>query len=136
MSRKVIYSIVGIAIVLLLAAIAVPNFARSRFHSSGEPISLKIRVVAQDGLTPIQGAEVQIISKRAVTDADGNCDIVHYFPARGTIGRSGSCSLSGTLRVTVQGFSVWEKDLPSLFGKSFDYFNKGNQITYVVTLAK
>jgi dipeptidyl aminopeptidase/acylaminoacyl peptidase len=30
----------------------------------------------------------------------------------------------------------WEKDLASLFGASYDYFNRGTQITHVVTLIK
>jgi hypothetical protein len=137
MSRKTISIIVGVAVVVLLAAIAIPNFVPARFTSSvGKPIHFKIRVIAQEGGAPIPCAEVQMNLKRAVADADGYCDIEHYFPAHGIVGRSGVCSLGGTLRVAAQDFSVWEKELASLFGKSYDYFNKGTQITYVVSLAE
>lgn len=121
---------------VLLAVIVIPNFVPARFASSGEPIHFKIRVVTQDGGTPIQDAEVQINAKQAVTDADGQCDIEQSFPAHGVVGRSGECSLGGDLRVTARGFAAWEQELPALFGKSYDYFNKGKQITYVVALTK
>lgn len=136
MSRRIIYSIVGVVIVLLLAAIAIPNFARARFTSSGEPLSFQVRVVDREAGAPIQGAEVQIKATKEVTGADGYCRVVQAFPATGIAGRSASCSLYGTLRVTAPGFLAWEKDLASLFGASYDYFNRGTQITRVVTLSK
>ena len=136
MSRKLIYSIVAVIIALLLAAIAIPNFARARFTSSGEPLAFQVRVVAHEGGAPIQGAEVQIQSAKEVSGADGYCRVVQSFPATGFAGRSASSSLYGTLRVSAPGFLAWEKDLASLFGASYDYFNRGTQITHVVTLNK
>ena len=136
MKRKLIYSMVAAAVVLLLAAIALPNFVRARFTSSGEPIAFKVRVVAQEGRAPVQGAEVEIKVKKEITDADGYCHIVYRFPAQGIVGHSGRCYLSGALRVTAPGFLAWEKELASLFGASYDYFNQGTQITHVVTLLK
>ena len=134
MKQKFIRGTATAAIVLLLAAIAVPNFVRARFTSSGEPIAFKLRVVAQDGGSPIPGAEVQIKWQRARTDADGYCHLVDLFPAAGIVGRSGLCFLSGTLRVSAPGFLAWEQELASLFGKSHDYFNQGTQLTHVITL--
>jgi hypothetical protein len=136
MNRRIFYSIMAVIIVLLLAAIAIPNFARKRFTSSGEPLSFQVRVVAQEGGAPVQGAEVQIQTANGVTGADGCCQVVQSFPAKGIAGRSARCSLYGTFRVTAPGFRAWEKDLASLFGASYDYFNRGTQITHVVTLSK
>jgi hypothetical protein len=136
MSRRTIYSVVAVIILLLLAAIAIPNFARARFTSSGEPVSFHVRVVSREGGVPVQGAEVQIQSAKEVTGADGNCRVVQSFPATGIAGRSARCSLYGTLRVTAPGFLAWEKDLASLFGASYDYFNRGTQINHVVALSK
>jgi hypothetical protein len=136
MSRKVLLRIIGVAVVLLLAAIAVPNFVPARFTTSGAPISFNVRVITEEGDAPIQGAEVQMGLVRAVTDADGYCNIVQHYPAQGIVGQSGECAIEGTLRVAVQDFTDWEKELASLFGKSYDYYNKGTQITYGVTLAK
>jgi hypothetical protein len=136
MSRKLIYSVFAVIALLLLAAIAIPNFARARFTSSGEPLSFQVRVVAREGGAPVQGAEVQIKSSKEVTGADGHARVLQSFPATGIAGRWARCSLSGTLRVTAPGFMTWEKDLASLFGASYDYFNRGTQITHVVTLIK
>ncbi len=136
MSRRTIYGVVAVIILLLMAAIVIPNFARARFTSSGEPLSFQVRVVAQDDSTPIQGAEVQIKAAKEFTGADGYCRMVQAFPATGFAGRSGRCSLYGTLRVAAPGFVTWEKDLASLFGASYDYFNRGTQITHVVTLKR
>lgn len=134
MRRRVIYSLVGVVAGLLLAAIAIPNFARSRFHSS-ETLAFKLRAVDQKG-SPIQGAEAKILWPRAVTGADGYCEFAIAFPASGTFGSSGKCKLSGTLRVTAPGFSVWERDLKTVFGASYDYFHNGTQLTHVVILVK
>jgi hypothetical protein len=136
LSRKLIYSMVAVAVVLLLAAVAIPNFVYARFTSSGEPLAFQVRVVAEAGGSPVRGAEVEIKLKKEITDADGYCHIVYLFPAQGIVGRSGRCYLSGTLRVTAPGFLAWEKELASLFGASYDYFNQGTQITHVVTLLK
>jgi len=123
--------------VLLLVLVAIPNFVPARFTShSGKPIHFNIRVVAPEDGAPVPGAAVQINSAGAVTDADGYCDIVRHFQAHGSVGHSGECSLWGTLRVTAEGFPTWEKELATLFGGSYDYFNKGTQITHVVTLTE
>jgi hypothetical protein len=121
---------------LLLAAVAIPNFVPARLTISGKPSSFEVRVIAPEGGGPIQDAQVQINSETAITDADGFCNIVQFFQAKARVGHSGECALGGTLRVSAQDFPVWEKELTSLFGKSYDYFNQGTQITYVVTLAK
>lgn len=136
MKSRLIAAIFVAAILLLLAAIAVPNFVRARFTSSGEPIAFKIRILDQEAGTPIQGAEVQMKFSQAITDAEGYCSIVQRFPASGTVGSSGNCIFSGTLRVSAPGFAVWEKELASLFGASYDYFNQGTQITHVVHLIR
>jgi hypothetical protein len=136
MSRRILNSILAVIIVLLLAAIAIPNFARTRFTSSGELLCFRVRVVAQEGGAPVQGAEVQVQTANGVTGADGYCQVVQSFPAKGIAGRSARCSLYGTLRVTAPGFRAWENDLAKLFGASYDYFNRGTQITHVVALSK
>jgi len=136
MKPKLFAGIVVTAILLLLAALAIPNFLPARFNSSGEPIAFKIRILDQEAGTPVPGAEAQIKFTRAIADAGGYCDIVQYYPAKGISGRSGKCSFSGTLRVSAPGFTVWEKELASLFGASYDYFNHGTQITHVVHLIR
>lgn len=121
---------------LLLAAIAVPNFVPARFTSSGEPLEFHVRVIERNEAAPIPGAEVRIKLQTEVTDADGFCRLVQKFGAQGMVGHSGQCFLSGTLRVTAAGFHEWEYELASLFGPTHDYFNQGKQLFLVVALTE
>lgn len=136
MNRKLFYGgSAAVALVLLTAAI-VPNIARTRFMSSGEPITFEIKVVDGARGTPVPGAGIAIGAVTGVTDDQGNCTIVQHFPATGRVGRSGTCSFTGALRVTAPDFVVWEQSLPGIFGASYDYFNRGATITQVVKLEK
>ena len=123
--------------VVLLAAIAIPNFVPARFTSSGEPLSVRVRVADQDGV-PIQGATVRIASGRetALTGLEGECEVIGHFPADGVVGRSGTMHLDGVLQVTAPGYQSWERSLDSLFGEEYDYFRQGSSLTQKVIMTK
>jgi len=126
-------------IVVLFAAIAIPNFLPARFDWSSQALAVRVRVTAQDSQNPVVGAKVQVpgsLVEAVTTDSEGRCEAIAHFNATGILGRSGQHHLYGTLRVSAPGYRTSETSFVSLFGSRYDYFHKGTSVTCVVTLVK
>ena len=125
-------------IVVLLAAIAIPNFVQARFDAASNPLAVQVRVIDQQSQTPIEGATVQVPGYfgEVTTDSEGRCEAIARFRATGWVGRSGQYHLYGTIHVSAPGYQTSETSFVSLFGSRYDYFNKGTSVTCVVKLIK
>jgi hypothetical protein len=119
------------------AAIAIPHFVPARFTSSGEPLSVRVRVADQDGV-PVEGATVRVGRgwETTVTGMDGECEAMGRLPAGGTVGRSATMRLHGTLQITAPGYQTWERSMVSLFGEEHHYVGQPGTLTRDVILIK
>jgi len=126
-------------VVVLFAAIGIPNFLPARFSSSSHPLAVRVHVTDQHSQTPIVGATVQVPGPHAeaiTTDSEGRGEAIAYFPATGILGRSGQHHLYGTIQVSAPGYRTSETSFVSLFGTRYDYFHRGTSVTCVLTLVK
>jgi hypothetical protein len=101
------------ALVLLVAAVAVPNFVAARWESAGVPVMLDLTVRdARDG-QPVPGAEARLLWRTndlglgladatslgsATTDTNGRCVLMSSFPGGGT-GQTGRLRVGRFLHV-------------------------------------
>jgi hypothetical protein len=144
--KTIRYTAAG-ALILLLIAIAVPNFLPARFIFH-EFLTFKIRVADHADDSPVPKAEVFIVydsvdlasvstHPETTTDAFGTREFMEGFEARGVLGRSGEFDLRGRrLVVRASGYKQWERPLESMFGSSRDYYKDPRVISYVVALEK
>ena len=135
--RKLFLIIIGVA-VLLFAVLAIPHILPPGYESASVPLAVRVRVMDRERQIPVQGAIVRVpgFFEEVTTSADGYCEAIARFRATGTLGRSGRMHLYGTMTVTAPGYQTWERSFASLFGTSYDYFNKGTSVTYTVTLVR
>ena len=137
------YLIAGL-IVLLLVAIAVPNFINARFRSSSVSLIVRVRVMDKQTGDPIQGAAVRVpnmYSEDVLTEKDGWCEAIGHFGASGTLDDSGKAHsgvmhLFGTMRVSAPGYQSWEESFPALFGTRYDYVHGGTIVTQSITMTR
>ncbi len=126
-------------VVVLFAAIAIPNFLPARFSSSSFPLAVRVRVTDQHTQTPVVGAKVQVPGSHVeavTTDSEGRCEAIAHFGATGISGRSCQHHLYGTIRVSAPGYQTSETSFVSLFGSRYDYFHNGTSVTCAITLVK
>ena len=134
-ARRVIGYILVALVILLLLAIAVPNFigARFVFHNA---FTIKVHVTDAATGQPMNGAEVWVTWNDAdaanaptwkgqMTDTNGMCEALYLFEVTGTFGKPCRVPISNArlLQVKADGFKLWTKPLQTLFGKSRDYWN-------------
>jgi len=137
------YLVAGL-IILLFAAIAVPNFVNARFEWSSVSLTVRVRVMDKQTGNPIQGAAVRVpnmYSEDVLTDTEGWCEAIGHFGATGTFddaGKedSGVMHLFGTMRVSAPGYQLWEESFPALFGTRYDYVHGGRVVTQRVAMIR
>ena len=137
------YLVAGL-IIVLLAAIAVPNFVNARFEWSSVSLNVRVRVVDKETGNPIQDAAVRVPnlhSDDVLTDKDGRCEAIGHFGATGTIDDAGKedtgvMHLFGTMRVSAPGYQHWEESFPALFGTRYDYVHGGTVVTQRVAMIR
>ena len=126
--RGVLYG----AMILMLAAVAIPQYVKTRWTTDGVPFDFDVQVT--DGVTgePVSGAEVTVYfdsskpvsakaadSNSATTDQSGRCQVETYFPGTGTANK-GRLRIDKTLLVRAKGFDDWERSFKSILGDSLE----------------
>lgn len=144
--QTVIFYAIGGFLILLLIALAVPNFLPARFVGH-ELLTIQIHVTDQKTGRPIAQAQVRLLERHedatnlrrapeAVTDANGNCEFKKGFEATGIAGRSGQIHISDQILLVLQadGFKVWHSPLATVFGSSRDYYKGSKALAHTVSL--
>ena len=138
--RFMIYAtLVGSACAVL---VGLPYMMPPRFVSEGEPILFRVQVRDERTGAPIPEAKIEfgptstLQRLMAETGSDGRCILTNWFPARGICRRSGRCEFYGVYRVSAADFQEWERPVRSLFGREYDYFNKGIVLDLNVSLSR
>jgi hypothetical protein len=137
------YLVAGL-IIVLLAAIAVPNFVNARFKWSSVSLTVHVRVIDKEAGSPIEGAAVRVpnmYSADILTDKGGWCEAIGHFGATGRLDDSGKedsgvMHLLGTMRVSAPGYQFWEESFPGLFGTRYDYVHGGRVVTQRVVMIR
>lgn len=127
--------VIVITVVGLFAAFALPGLILPKFVDKPTGILFRVHVLDDQGI-PIPNATVTVGSAVAQTDLEGSCDVLQEFLAKGIKGLTGTCRLDGTMRVDAPGYSSWKGSLPDLFGRNYDYFTSGTNISHEVTLLR
>ena len=126
----VVRSIAYGVIVLLGVAVALPSFVKSRWSSSGVPVTFNIAVADAQTGEPISGAQVLVwidthwtepvntgsvghIS--ATTDASGNCKVHSHFPGSGS-GDKARLRVDSTISIRADGYESWQQPTAVLLG--------------------
>jgi hypothetical protein len=125
--------IIVISVVGLVASVGLPSLLLPKFVDKPTGLAFQIQVVDDQGI-PIPNATVMVGAATGQTDFDGSCEIVHEFLGKGLKGLTGTCRLEGNLRVQAPGFTSWERPLIDLFGRHYNYFGKGTNLTQEVSL--
>jgi hypothetical protein len=124
----IVITVVGLVISFALPRLVLPKFSK-------EPTSLLFHVhVVDDAGAPIPKANVSIGTASAKTDVEGYCEVSQSFLAKGIKGLSGTCTLEGEMRVEAPGYIAWHGSLGILFGRNYNYFDKGTTLERQVTL--
>ena len=134
-ARRVIGYILVSLVILLLTAIAVPNFIGARFVLH-DFFTIKVRVTDAATGQPVSGAEVWVrwndtdatnvpTWKAQMTDTNGMCELLDPFEVTGMAGRPCRVPVSAAqlLQVRADGFKLWTKPLQTLFGTSRNFWN-------------
>ncbi len=140
-----IFYAIGGFLILLLIALAVPNFLPARFVGH-ELLTIQIHVTDQKTGQPVAHAQVRLLGRHedvanplrapeAVTDANGNCEFKKGFEATGG-GGSGQFHISDQILLVVRadGFKVWHNSLATVFGPSRDYYKGSKVLAHTVSL--
>jgi len=126
----VVRSIAYGVIVLLGVAVALPSFVKSRWSSSGVPVTFNIAVADARTGEPISGAQVLVwidtnwawpintgsaghIS--ATTDASGSCKVHSHFPGGGR-GDKARLRVNSTIWIRADGYEPWQQPSATLLG--------------------
>ncbi len=144
--QTLIFYAIGGFLILLLVALAVPNFLPARFVGH-ELLTIQIHVTDQKTGQPVAHVQVRLLGRHedvanpwraaeAVTDAHGNCEFKKGFEATGVIGRSGQFHMSDQILLVVRadGFKIWESPLATVFGPSRDYYKGSKVLAHIVSL--
>ena len=126
----VVRSIAYGVILLLGVAVALPSFVKSRWSSSGVPVTFQFTVV--DALTglPIPGAKALVYVNTnwawpintgsvgnisATTDASGNCKVHSHFPGGGR-GDKARLRVNSTIWIRAERYEPYQKPSAALLG--------------------
>ena len=118
-------------------AMFLPALRPAALHASAEPFLVRVRVADKDG-KPIEGATGNVpgYPGTAVTGTNGECEVLARFPATVVRGRSGTMRLYGVMKVTADGYQIWERSFASLFGGEYDSYSQDSIVTQAVVMAK
>ena len=125
--------VIVITIVGLVISFALPSLILSRFANKPTALLFQVRVIDDQGV-PIPNANVIVSGTSAQTDLDGYDTVPQEYLAKGIKGLTGTCRLRGDLRVEAPGYISWRATLSDLFGRNYNYFDKGTNIPQEVTL--
>jgi hypothetical protein len=119
----------------LLISFALPGLLLPRFSNKPTIILFQVRVIDDQGI-PIPNANVSVGDASGQTDLDGCCDLAREYPGKGVKGLTGTCRLQGEMRVEAPGFIAWRGSLTDLFGRNYDYVDKGTNLPHEITLLR
>jgi hypothetical protein len=117
------------AVLLFLAAVAIPNYMKARWTSGGVGFVFDVRVLDDATGGPVAGAGVIVYydagwpvsgkpadTNSATTDESGRCQVTTNFggSGRGTWGR---LSVGKTVFVRADGYEPWERPCQTILGE-------------------
>ena len=125
--------VVVITVAGLLISFALPSLLLPKFSNKPTAIVFQIHVV-DDQSIPIPNANVFVGAASGQTDIDGYSHVPGEYPGKGLKGLTGTCRLEGDMRVEAPGFITWRGALTHVFGRSYNYHDKGTNLSHEVTL--
>jgi hypothetical protein len=117
----------------LLISVALPRLLLPKFSNKATGISFQVRVTDDQGV-PVPNAKVCLGAASEETDLEGDCQVTQDYLAKGIRGLTGTCRLEGHMLVEAPGYISWRRSLVDLFGHNYNYFDKGTNVHYEVTL--
>lgn len=133
-SRSFILIIV-ITVVGLVIAFGLPSLVLPKFANQPTTLVFQVHVIDDQGV-PIPDANVFVSGASAQTDSDGYADVKQTFLAKGIKGLSGTCKLQGEFRVEAPGYISWRATLTDVFGRNYNYVDRGANVPHEVTLRR
>ena len=126
----IVITVCGLVISFVLPRLLLPTFAN-------KPTSLVflVHVIDETGV-PIPNANVFIGNRSGRTDEEGNARVKQDYLAKGIKGLTGTCKLRGDLRVEAPGYVSWQAPLPDLFGRNYNYVDRGATVRNKVILRR
>ena len=127
--------IIAITVIGLVISFGLPSLVLPKFANEPTTLVFQVYVVDDQGV-PIPDANVFVSGASAQTDTDGYADVKQTFLAKGIKGVSGTCKLLGEFRVEAPGYLPLHAKLSDLFGRNYNYVDKGANVPYQVTLRR
>jgi len=127
--------IIAITVLGLVIAFALPRLILPTFANKPTTLVFQVRVVDDQGV-PIPNANVCIGNKSGQTDLEGNAQVKQEYLAKGIKGLTGTCRLRGDIRVDAPGYISWQAPLPDLFGRTYDYVDKGTTLRHEIMVRR
>jgi hypothetical protein len=125
--------VIVITVVGLVVAFGLPRLILPRFTDKPTTLNFQVVVTDEQGI-PVANANVVVGTASAQTDLEGQAEVRDSYPAKGIKGLTATCRLEGEIRVEAPGFVAWRGDVGQIFGRNFDYFEKGSNLPRQVTL--
>lgn len=127
--------VIVITVVGLLISFGLPNLVLAKFANQPTALLFQVRVIDDQGV-PIPNANVTVSGASAQTGLDGSVAITRDYLAKGVKGLTGTCRLRGDIRVECPGYIPWRAPLTDVFGRNYNYIDKGTNIIHEVTLRR
>ena len=127
--------IIAITVVGLVISFGLPSLVLPKFADQPTVLVFQVHVIDDQGV-PIPNANVFVSGVSAETDIDGYADVKQTFLARGIKGLSGTCKLHGEFRVEAAGYLPLRAALTDVFGRNYNYVDKGANVPHEVTLRR
>jgi len=127
--------VMAITVVGLMISFALPRLVLPKFSNQPTTLNFQVRVIDDQGV-PIPEAHVFVGEATGQTDLEGYVEVKHKYLAKGIKGLSGTCRLEGELRAEAPGYLPWKGTLAELFGRNYDYVEKGSTVPHEVTLRR
>lgn len=125
--------VIAITVVGLVIAFGLPSLVLPKFADQPTTLVFQVHVVDDRGV-PVPNAAVVVAGAPTQTDLEGYAEAKQTFLAKGIKGLTGTCKLRGDLRVEAPGYLSWRASLADIFGRNYNYVEKGPNVPYEVTL--
>ena len=127
--------VLAITIVGLVISFGLPSLVLPKFVNQATTLVFQVRVVDDQGV-PISAVNVFVGNAVGQTDLDGYAEVKQQYLAKGIKGLTGTCRLEGEIRVEAPGYIGWNGSLHKLFGRTYNYVDKGSNLPFEVTLQR